>query len=583
MKQKQSIKEVLSVIVRISKIGSWAFLVSIIGASLASLANFGLSFLLGKITQVSIEQATLGVFELKTLLIITGAFICMFPLLIAGQTGNLVGGLRAEKRLKKIMIHHILCQREVEIRDSHTGDMMTLLTSDADTVNNYYFQGFNYMFIHPTVAGLAALITTFVVDYRFGLIAVAIGVVSVWVSTRYSDAIQMHYVNARDHQNEATNHVSDILSNETMIRLFNVQDKVVSEYDGYNQSYADEVIEAEQRKHRVTMLNDGFSAVGKILFLCLGIYLSMNTEFKFAQVMLLLPLQESISYMFGNFGVAWNFLLEVATSANRITAMLDTELEDQREGLPALQTQNGDTKIAFNDVTFGYQKEQNILKTVSFTLPRFTTTAFVGESGSGKSTLFQLLLGFYQTEQGSISIDGQNIDHYNLMSLRKQIAYVQQEAPLFNRSIKENIGLGASKSVTDEDIIAAAKKAAIHDYIMTLPDGYDTHVGEQGNQISGGQRQRIAIARALISDAPILILDEPTSALDSESEALIQRALENIRNEKTVLIAAHRLSTIRDADKIIVLDHGMIAETGTHESLVNGQNVYARFVQAQQQ
>lgn len=566
---------------RISKIGSWAFVGAILGGCVASLANFGLNFTFGKMTQISIEQATAGTFDLQILLTITGLFLLMFPLLVMGQTGNLMGGLNAEKRLKEHMIHHILRQKEATIRASHTGDMMTLLTSDADVINNYYFQGFNYMFIHPTVGGLAALITTFFVDVRFGVIAVVLGIVSVWVATRYADAIQTDYVSARNFQNKATNHVSDIIANETMVRLYNAQNTVVDDYRELNQAHAKALINAEVKKHRVTMWNDGFGALGKILFVGIGFYLALTTDFEFAKVMLLLPLQASIGYMFGNFGVAWNYILEVQTSADRILTMLDMECEEGRIDRQDLSLGKGHDLITFDQVQFGYQPDHTILKSVDFTISPQSKVAFVGESGSGKSTIFQLLLGFYKPDQGRILLDGKDVQDYSLQSVRNQICYVQQESPLFNTTIRENIRLGSKGIVTDAMIEAAARKAAIHDFIVSLPQGYDTHVGEQGGMLSGGQRQRIAIARALISEAPILIMDEPTSALGSESEQLIQKAIANIQKEKTILIAAHRLSTIRDADKIIVLNHGVIVEMGTHDSLLTEHGVYERFVQSQ--
>ncbi|QIK70872.1 ABC transporter ATP-binding protein [Erysipelothrix sp. HDW6C] len=565
------------------KIGSWAFVLSVIGASIVSLSNFGLSFLIGKITQVSIDQASAGTFDLHLMISLATYLVIALPFIIMGQTLNLVGGQFAEKRLKGKMIDHVLHQSEADIVDGHSGDMMNLLTNDAAVINDFYFQGLSHRAIGPLVAGIASLIVTFSVDIRFGIIAVIIGLTTVLTSTRYSKRIQDGYLSAREAQNSATNHVSEILTNEEFIRLYGIDHKLIAEYDQKNMDYGKKVLNAERNKHKVTGWNESFDLISKIAFLGVGIYFSFTSHFPFSKVMLLLPLQGSISYMFGNLGVSWNYILETATSATRIDDFLTTERENLRMNLPSLQSVAASSKILFDHVSFGYNRDHHILNDVTLDIDAKETVAFVGASGSGKSTLMKLLLGFYNTDSGNIYIDTQDVMQFNLPSVRSQMSYVQQEAPLFNLSIRENIKLGATNydTVDDSAIIVAAKKAAIHDFIMTLPKGYDTQVGENAGKISGGQRQRIAIARAFMSDAPILIMDEPTASLDSESENLVQLALQNIRKEKTVLIAAHRLRTIQDADTIVVLDHGHITEKGNHRELIEREGHYFNTFQNQ--
>ncbi|KAG1075647.1 hypothetical protein G6F42_025594 [Rhizopus arrhizus] len=196
------------------------------------------------------------------------------------------------------------------------------------------------------------------------------------------------------------------------------------------------------------------------------------------------------------------------------------------------------------------------------------TVAFVGPSGSGKSTTVQLLQRFYDPFQGQILLDGINIKDLNLSWLRQHLGVVSQEPTLFNMSIRANLMLGVESDVSEEDMIAAAKEANCHSFISRLPDGYDTLVGENGGMLSGGQKQRIAIARAILKNPPILLLDEATSALDTQSERLVQNALDAAAARRTTIVIAHRLSTIRNADLIVVLDHGQIAESGTHSELI---------------
>jgi ATP-binding cassette subfamily B protein len=219
-----------------------------------------------------------------------------------------------------------------------------------------------------------------------------------------------------------------------------------------------------------------------------------------------------------------------------------------------------------------------VLRGMSFTAAPRLVTAFVGASGGGKSTIFNVLLGLYEVQDGTVRIDGQDIAAVSPESLRRQIAYVGQDVFLFHGTIRENIALGRP-GATEEDILAAARGAHAHEFIATFPDGYETKVGEQGAQLSGGQRQRIAIARALIRNAPIILLDEPTASLDSQSEYFVQAAMAELIKGRTTLMIAHRLYTIAHADMIHVVENGAIVESGRHDELMRKGQRYATFYQ----
>jgi subfamily B ATP-binding cassette protein MsbA len=230
--------------------------------------------------------------------------------------------------------------------------------------------------------------------------------------------------------------------------------------------------------------------------------------------------------------------------------------------------------IALDHVAFGYTDDSPVLKDVSFTIAPGQVVGIVGPTGSGKSTVLSLIPRFYDPSAGRILIDGKSVDTFQLAALRAQVGFVLQETVLFRGTIRENIAYGRP-GASDEEVIAAAKLANADEFISRMPHGYDSVVGERGETLSGGQRQRIGIARAVIRNSPIMILDEPTAALDTESERLVIEGLQRLMKGRTVIMIAHRLSTIRDADKIIVLKDGVVAEEGTHDELIARGGVYA--------
>jgi len=259
-------------------------------------------------------------------------------------------------------------------------------------------------------------------------------------------------------------------------------------------------------------------------------------------------------------------------AANRIFTLLDIE-PDIKERAHAIDLPSFSQHIKFDNITFRYNDNEPVLHSINLTVPRGEVLALVGPSGGGKSTLANLIPRFYDVSSGTILIDGHDIKDVSLHSLRRQIALVTQQTILFNDTVRYNIGYGV-ENCTDEEIIEAARSAYALDFINDLPDGLDTVVGEAGARLSGGQQQRISIARALLKNAPILILDEATSSLDTESEQKVQRALENLMQNRTTIVIAHRLSTIKNADRIVVLKEGHLVESGTHEELLAAKGEY---------
>jgi len=277
---------------------------------------------------------------------------------------------------------------------------------------------------------------------------------------------------------------------------------------------------------------------------------------------------------------SWEAIQEASAGADRVFQLLDEEPDvDDRPGAAKL-TGHAQGRIVFDDVTFGYRDEDHVLEHIDLVAEPGTMTALVGPTGVGKTTMVSLIPRFYDVSGGAILLDGRDIRDIKLRSLRSQIAMVLQDVFLFHGTVRDNILFGRP-GASEEEMVAAAKTANAHDFVMSLPDGYDTMIGERGVKLSGGQKQRVSIARAVLKDAPILILDEATSSVDTETEILIQEALERLMVGRTTLVIAHRLSTIRNADQIVVLMDTRIAEIGSHARLMSENGIYRRLIEAQ--
>jgi ABC-type multidrug transport system fused ATPase/permease subunit len=277
----------------------------------------------------------------------------------------------------------------------------------------------------------------------------------------------------------------------------------------------------------------------------------------------------------------WGSLQRAAGATDRLFAVIDTEPEI-RDAPDALPVPPGKGRIALEHVTFAYpSRDQEVLKDIDLVVEPGEVVALVGPSGAGKSTILSLLYRFYDVTRGAITFEGIDIRKLKLAELRRALAIVSQEPVLFSGTIRDNIAYGADHIVTQPEIEAAAKDAFAHDFIVGFPEGYDTPIGERGTKLSGGQKQRIALARAIIANPRVLILDEATSNLDAESEAVVQEALARLMKGRTTIIVAHRLSTVRDADRIVVIEDARIVEEGRHDELMARSGTYHRLVEHQ--
>lgn len=435
------------------------------------------------------------------------------------------------------------------IMDKIQFDILPLLIVTTGTITT--------IFLRSTILGWAILI----------YIALYLGA-NIWYVQ-----MRMKYILERAAKDsEVTGVLSDALSNSHTIQLFN----------GYTQelNLFKKVSEEWRRITAFTWrINEWNMCVQSALTLAVEIviiYISLKSWQRglltIGDFVLFQGLLIAINGKLWNFSKVVKSFYEAFADAQEMVEILDTphEIKDKKRA-KNLQIKQG--KISFQNVTFSYHHLKQILSKLDLEIHPHEKVALVGPSGAGKSTITKILFRFFDIQQGKILIDGQDISGITLQSLRNALALVPQEPTLFHRSLMDNIRYG-KLDATDEEVIDAAKRARCHEFITGLPLGYNTFVGERGVKLSGGERQRVAIARAILKNAPILVLDEATSSLDSESEYLIQEALHELMKEKTVIVIAHRLSTIMQMDRIIVLQDGKVADSGTHHELLTHDGVY---------
>lgn len=464
--------------------------------------------------------------------------------------------------------------------NAKTGDIMSRLTSDVEGFRFFLSLGFAEL---VRIVFLIAISLSVMFYYSVSLALVTMAAMPFLVIVVMSFEKRAHpaFRGIRKSFGKLNTRVQENISGMQTVKSLSREDFEIGRFSSSNDDYRQNYIKTSELWAKYFPLMEFIGNVCSVALLAFGGYLVINSDLALGELVAFFSLVWYIMGPLMNVGYVINMFSQAKASGERLREILEEHEDIVIKENPVKEAIKG--HVTFNNVTLTYtEDDDSALKNISFDAPPGKTIGLIGATGSGKTSITQLITRFYEPESGELLVDGRPVKDYDLKTLRNHIGFVLQESFLFSTTIRENIAYG-NPNASDEQIIDAAKRAQAHDFIMAMPKGYDTLLGERGMGLSGGQKQRIAIARAICVDPSILVLDDATSAVDMETEFQIQKALKEVMKGRTSFIIAHRISSLKHADEILVLDNGEVIERGTHEELLKINGAYKRIYDIQYQ
>jgi len=486
---------------------------------------------------------------------------------------------RTQAKLRQEIAAHSTRLPVSYLEQRHSGDMLSVLNADmaklktllSDNLKDFFYHSIRFVFALAYIISInwmLALVSTILTPAIFILIS------------RLTQPVTKRSEEMQDEIGQVNSLAQDSLSGAMVVKSFNLAGILDERFHQANLKALKKGLGVARYWSAINGLSFGLIIIPFIIALGLGGYLVIDHKMTFGGMFVFINLLNFVVNPLGSLPGIIASIGEGCGAGQRVFALIDAPAERQGGAITQPPQDAADAAIQFKDVSFAYSQESPILKHVSLAIPRGQTVAIVGPSGGGKTTLLKLILGYYPLPDECVRLFGADLNAWQMTAARQQMAFVAQDTYLFPVSLGENIGC-SKPGASQAEIERAARLANIHEFIAGLPEGYATNAGEWGARLSGGQKQRISLARAILKDAPILLLDEPTSALDAESEALIQEALDRFARQRTSVVVAHRLSTIKNANRVLVLQEGEIVEEGTHAELIAKGGLYLELYQGQ--
>lgn len=458
------------------------------------------------------------------------------------------------------------------------GEVLSRVTNDVDTLGQSLNQSATQM-IQSVTTIIGVLIMMLTISPLMTLVTLVILPVSMVLISFVMKRSQKYFRGQQEYLGNVNGQVEEIYSGHNIIKAFNKEEDVIQEFDTTNDKLYDSAWRSQFFSGMMMPIMQFIGNLGYVAVAILGGFLTIKKTIEVGDIQSFIQYVRSFTQPIQQIAQVANMLQMTAAASERVFEFLEEEEEDQTVEHP-VSVENLEGNVSFDHVHFGYNADRIIVNDFSAEVKEGQKIAIVGPTGAGKTTMIKLLMRFYDVNSGAIKIDGHDVRDFNRSELREMFGMVLQDTWLFNGSIRDNIKYG-KLDATDEEVIQAAKAAHVHQFVKTLPGGYDMELNEEANNVSQGQKQLLTIARAILADPKILILDEATSSVDTRTEVLIQKAMDNLMKGRTSFVIAHRLSTIRDADMILVMKDGDIVEQGNHEELLAKGGFYADLYNSQ--